>query len=203
MVLEVHGDLMFTLDIADTVGGRLGDLGNLCGPIELRGIEFSRCRPQHPERTDDLSVQAAQRLADAGPHRRRRFAHNVLIALPETERVRNDHRLPGFDDIDWHDRGVHRRDVVAVAHLRRHLGAEFEAEVRGLGVEQAQTDDRRIIGAVRGTLQRLDDRCTGLGGLQSRIELREIEGLARPIVTESTTGAVARNSRQPRRNPID
>src|SRR5580693_6395736 len=88
MVLEVHRDPMFTLSVADTVGSRLGDLGNLCGPIEFSGFEFTRRRPQHPERTDDLSVPTAPWLADALPHRLVRFGHLMPIARAETERVR-------------------------------------------------------------------------------------------------------------------
>src|SRR3984893_14427262 len=117
------------------------------------------------------------------------------IARAETERVRDDHRLTGFDNVDWHDRGVHRRDVVAVAYLGWHRVAVFETDVFGFGVEQPQTDDRRITGGVRSTLQRVDDRDTGLGGLQSRVELREIQCFLRPRVAGSPTGAFAGGSR--------
>src|SRR3984893_16782452 len=125
------------------------------------------------------------------------------IARAETERVRDDHRLTGFDNVDWHDRGVHRRDVVAVAYLGWHRVAVFEADVLGFGVEQPQTDDRRITGGVRSTLQRVDDPDTGLGGLQTRVEPREIESFLRPPFAASPTGAFARGGRQPRRDAID
>jgi hypothetical protein len=87
--------------------------------------------------------------------------------------------------------------VVAVAYLGWHRGAVFEAEVYGFGVEQPQTDDRRIAGGVCSTLQRADDRDTGLGCLQSRVELREIQRFLDPRVAGSPTGAFARGGRQP------
>jgi hypothetical protein len=142
MVLEVDSNPVFTLHAAEAVDGRLGDLGNLCGPIEFGGIEVPRRRPQHPEWTDDLAVQIPQRLADTGSDRIGRLAHHVPVARAEIERIGDDHRLAGLDDIDGHDRGVHRRDVVAIAYFRGDQRTVFESEVLPFRVKQSQADDR-------------------------------------------------------------
>ena len=55
----------------------------------------------------------------------------------------------------------------------------------------------------RGTLQCLDDRRARIGGLQGRVELREVERGLRASVTGLPMVALTRGGRHSRRHPID